>query len=77
MYARVATLEQPVPRDMTEYWADPVSYFLIKGLGGGSWGQHWRRGQVKQVASVTAHPQPHPDHDPYRSPRHLARVCNA
>jgi hypothetical protein len=31
MYARIATLEQPVPRDMTEYWADPVSYFLIKG----------------------------------------------
>jgi hypothetical protein len=31
MYARVSCLEQPVPRDITEYWADPVSYFLIRG----------------------------------------------
>ncbi len=43
MYAHIATLEQPVPRDMTEYWMEPSSYFLIKGgwMGGvrvGGWG---------------------------------------
>lgn len=31
MYARLSCLEQPVPQDMTEYWADPVSHFLTKG----------------------------------------------
>ncbi|KAI8464584.1 MAG: hypothetical protein J3K34DRAFT_526071 [Monoraphidium minutum] len=31
MYARVACLEQAVPGDLTEYWAEPVSYFLMKG----------------------------------------------
>lgn len=28
MYARIATLEQEVPGDMTDYWTPPVSYFL-------------------------------------------------
>lgn len=31
MYARLASLEQPVPRDMSEYWTEPSSSFLIKG----------------------------------------------
>lgn len=30
-YARLNCLEQPVPQDMTDYWADPVSYFLAQG----------------------------------------------
>ncbi len=30
-YSRVSCLEQEPPKDITDYWADPVSYFLIQG----------------------------------------------
>ncbi|WIA42473.1 hypothetical protein OEZ86_008467 [Tetradesmus obliquus] len=31
MYARIATQEQDLPSDMTDYWREPASYFLLKG----------------------------------------------
>jgi hypothetical protein len=31
LYARLATLELPPQADLTDYWAEPVSYFLVKG----------------------------------------------
>jgi hypothetical protein len=31
MYARIATMEQEMPPDMTDYWQEPASYFLLKG----------------------------------------------
>jgi hypothetical protein len=31
MYARIATMEQDLPSDMTDYWQEPASYFLLKG----------------------------------------------
>eukprot|EP00878_Enallax_costatus_P029692 GHUV01032234.1.p1 GENE.GHUV01032234.1~~GHUV01032234.1.p1 ORF type:complete len:198 (+),score=52.55 GHUV01032234.1:494-1087(+) len=31
MYARIGTLETDTPEDLTDYWAEPVSYFLVQG----------------------------------------------
>jgi hypothetical protein len=31
MYARIATMDQDLPSDMTDYWQEPASYFLLKG----------------------------------------------
>ncbi|KAF6260189.1 hypothetical protein COO60DRAFT_1700427 [Scenedesmus sp. NREL 46B-D3] len=31
MYARIATMEQGLPCDMTDYWQEPASYFLLRG----------------------------------------------
>lgn len=32
LYARVGTLETEAPEDLTDYWAEPVSYFLVQGV---------------------------------------------
>lgn len=30
-YARIDSTEMSIPRDLTDYWEDPASYFLISG----------------------------------------------
>ena len=32
LYARIGTLETDTPEDLTDYWAEPVSYFLVQGV---------------------------------------------
>lgn len=34
LYARIGTLETDIPEDLTDYWAEPVSYFLVQGEWG-------------------------------------------
>ena len=31
MYAQLDSQEMPIPKDMSDYWQDPSSYFLISG----------------------------------------------
>ena len=31
MYAQLDSQEMPIPKDLSDYWQDPSSYFLIPG----------------------------------------------
>jgi hypothetical protein len=56
MYARIACLEQPVPGDMTEYWGDPVSSFVINGGRRTAPRRLWIRPAWERVSSGRGEP---------------------
>jgi hypothetical protein len=58
MYAQLDSQEMPIPKDLSDYWQDPSSYFLIPG--------DYSLPCTATHTHTHTHPHPHPHPPPHR-----------